>query len=140
MWENKGRVTQICDNRIKKNYGRRYPKSAQFTVILNLSKSTGINLNQLTNVLRTYASSKKVAQIYINSKVIKDEEDNKVNVDTFLRKLHLRKPIKTISQGAFKSANNRFNPIQGIMTTSVFLADENVCIKVIRYESKFTKF
>lgn len=137
MWENKGRVAEVCDNRIKKNYGRRYPKSTQFTVILNLSKSISVNLNQLANVLRTYSSSKKVAQIYTNSKVVKDEEGNKINLDTFLRKLHLRKPIKTISRGAFKSANNRFNPIQGIMTTSVFLTDENVITSLDELEFGF---
>jgi hypothetical protein len=125
-WENKGRVEEVCDVQLKSNYGRRYPVTEKFTVILNLSRES-ISLNYLNNLLRMYASSKKVAQIYIHGNSVNDETGHKVVLDTgYLRALRLRKPVKVIPEGQFESANNRFNPIQGINTNSVLIADENV--------------
>lgn len=125
-WENKGRVEQVCDTRLKKTYGRRYPKISQFTVIINLS-SPSVNIQYLQNLLRMYASSKKVASIYINGNVIKDEDGERIMLNAaYLRSLHLHKPVRAVPRGHFKSVNNKFNPIQGIQTTAVFLADENV--------------
>jgi hypothetical protein len=128
-WENKGRVEDICDHRLKRNYGRRYPKTTQFTVIVNLNNETDSSLQRLQHILRVYASSNKVARIFINGNMIKDEQGKRVVLNTsYLRSLRLRKTVKAIGRGSFSSANNKFNPIQGITTDAVYLADENVSL------------
>jgi lipopolysaccharide biosynthesis glycosyltransferase len=122
-WHNQGRVEAICDHRLRPTYGRRYPKTEQFAVIVSPSN----NLEQLQKVLRIYASSNKVAQIFINGDVVKDEQGKQMVLSTnYLRSLRLRKPIKAVARGSFESINNKFNPIQGINTNAVYLADENV--------------
>jgi hypothetical protein len=126
VWENKGRVEEVCDTRLQKTYGRRYPKASQFTVILNLSTAS-VNIKYLENLLRMYASSNKVASIYINGNAIKDDDGERLVLNqAYLRGLLLPKPVRAVPRGKFKSVNNKFNPIQGIMTSAVFLADENV--------------
>ncbi|KAI8644704.1 glycosyl transferase family 64 domain-containing protein [Parasitella parasitica] len=125
-WDNKGRVANLCDHRLKSNYGRKYPKKNQFTVILTLNKAS-INKQYLEQMLRMYASSKKVHQIFINGNSIKDEHGKRFSLNqAYLRSLKLRKPAKAIARGSFSTVNWKFNPIQGITTESVFLADENI--------------
>ena len=126
LWENKGRVALVCDKRIKATYGRKYPKVSQFTVILNFSRSS-VNISYLKNLLRMYASSKKVAQIFIHGNTIKDENGKTITLNSaYLKSLKLRKPTKVVPRDPFASVNSKFNPIQGITTQAVFLADENV--------------
>lgn len=125
-WENKGRVSNICDRRLKSNYGRKYPKNNQFTVIVTLNKPS-INKQYLEHMLRMYASSKKVHQIFINGNSIRDQHGNRFSLNqAYLRSLKLRKPVKAIARGPYNTVNWKFNPIQGITTDAVFLADENV--------------
>lgn len=125
-WDNKGRVAHICDHRLKRNYGRKYPKNNQFTVILTLNKAS-INKQYFEQMLRMYASSKKVNQIFINGNSIKDQHGKRFSLNqAYLRSLKLRKPIKALARGIYNTANWKFNPIQGMITDSVFLADENV--------------
>lgn len=125
-WKNKGRVETICDQRLRKNYGRRYRKTDQFTVILNFKKTT-VNSQHLQHVLRVYASSNKVAQIFINGNVFKDEQGKRLVLNaSYFRDIKLKKPIKAIGHGSFRSVNHNFNPIQGLNTEAVYLANENV--------------
>ncbi|CAO0791290.1 unnamed protein product [Mucor circinelloides] len=125
-WENKGRVSNICDRRLKSNYGRKYPKNNQFTVIVTLNKPS-INKQYLEQMLRMYASSKKVHQIFINGNSIRDQHGNRFSLNqAYLRSLKLRKPVKAIARGPYNTVNWKFNPIQGITTDAVFLADENI--------------
>ncbi|KAL7319851.1 hypothetical protein PS15m_002938 [Mucor circinelloides] len=125
-WENKGRVSNICDRRLKSNYGRKYPKNNQFTVIVTLNKPS-IDKQYLEQMLRMYASSKKVHQIFINGNSIRDQHGNRFSLNqAYLRSLKLRKPVKAIARGSYNTVNWKFNPIQGITTDAVFLADENI--------------
>lgn len=81
-----------------------------------------------------YASSKKVARIFINGNVIKDGNEKRVNLNAaYFRSLHLGKSVKAMPSKKNKSINNKFNPLQGIATDAVFLADENVSQK-LNYE------
>lgn len=121
-------MEEICDNTLRRSYGRRYPKNTQFTVILNLNQPP-VNIKYLEHILRMYASSKKVARVFINGNVIKGEDGEKLILNaSYFRSLHLRKPIKAVNYKKFRSVNNRFNPIQGINTDAVFIADENVSL------------
>ncbi|KAI8094768.1 nucleotide-diphospho-sugar transferase [Thamnidium elegans] len=138
-WSNQGRVKQICDRNLRKTFGRRYHKTEQLTIILNLNK-IDITQSQLDQLLETYASSKKVSHIFIQGNLVKDEEGKRVVLkSTYLRKLHLRKPVKFVPHVAFESINNKFNPIQGIVTTCVFMVDGNVSIKILNSDTKCGK-
>ncbi|RCI05935.1 hypothetical protein CU098_005444, partial [Rhizopus stolonifer] len=55
----------------------------------------------------------------------------------FLRKLRLGKHVKVVQHGHFKSVNNKFNPIQGITTDAVFLANENTSTSLEEIEFGF---
>ncbi|KAI8088071.1 nucleotide-diphospho-sugar transferase [Gilbertella persicaria] len=124
-WHNQKRTAFICDKQLKSNYGRRYPKTNQFTVILDLSPSTSVS--SLKRLLQTYASFSRVHQIFIHGNTsIQNEDGNRLTLTSFLRKLRLGKHVKVVQHGHFKSVNNKFNPIQGITTDAVFLANENV--------------
>lgn len=127
-WENKGRVANICDRRLKSTYGRKYPRVNQFTVIVTLNKPS-INKQYLEQMLRMYASSKKVHQIFIHGNSIKDQHGKRFSLNqAYLRSLKLRKPVKAIARGSYNTVNWKFNPIQGITTDAVYLADENVSV------------
>ncbi|CEP13961.1 hypothetical protein [Parasitella parasitica] len=136
-WDNKGRVADICDRRLKSNYGRKYPKKNQFTVILTLNKDS-INKQYLEQMLRVYASSKKVYQIFINGNSIKDQHGKRFSLNqAYLRSLKLRKPVKANARGSYSTVNWKFNPIQGITTDAVFLADENIITSLEDLEFAF---
>ncbi|KAI7903857.1 nucleotide-diphospho-sugar transferase [Cokeromyces recurvatus] len=128
-WANKGRVTEICDHRLKANYGRRYPKTHQFTIILNRQEDTSDSLDQFETMLRDLSASKYVAQIFVNGG--DKTKDQKVAFNTaYFRRLKLQKPVKAIPEGDYKSVNNKFNPIQGIVTDAVFIIDSNTLISI----------
>lgn len=125
-WSNQDRIKQICDRNLQKTFGRRYHKTEQLTIILNL-KDIDITQSQLDRLLGTYASFKKVSHIFIQGNLVKDKEGKRVVLkSTYLRNLHLQKPVKFVPRVTFESINNKFNPIQGIVTTCVFMVDANV--------------
>jgi hypothetical protein len=77
-------------------------------------------------MLRHYASSKRVAQIYVNGNTFKDQNQKKVTLNSnYLKQLRLGKPISSVAK-PFKTLNNNFNPIQGLQTDGVLLVDDNV--------------
>lgn len=138
-WSNQDRVKQICDRNLRKSYGRRYHKTEQLTIILNL-KDVDITQSQLDRLLGTYASFKKVSHIFIQGNLVKDKEGKLVVLkSTYLRNLHLQKPVKFVPRVTFESINNKFNPIQGIVTTSVFMVDANVSSRFLIHPNKIFK-
>ncbi|KAI7896604.1 nucleotide-diphospho-sugar transferase, partial [Mucor mucedo] len=139
IWKNKGRVQEICDRTLPRTYGRYYPKTSQFTVILNL-RNSDISIKYLEKLLRMYTSSKKVARILIDGNVIKAEDGKRITLNTaYFRSLHLSKSVNIVASKKFKSINNRFNPMRGITTHAVFLVDGNVSLGPTR-ETKLINF
>ncbi|CAO3689838.1 unnamed protein product [Rhizopus stolonifer] len=114
LWSGPKRAQAICDTRLKKNYGRRYPKTNQFTVIIYSEPHT--TQDQLMPLLEMYAASKKVARIFVHK-----DKRNKA-----LKAPQLKKPIKMVVDNKYSTANTRFNPIQGITTEAVFITDLSV--------------
>ncbi|KAI8984011.1 nucleotide-diphospho-sugar transferase [Mycotypha africana] len=139
-WHNKGRVEEICDRRLKRSYGRRYRNTHQFTVILNFINEQSVNIDHLHDLLRIYAASKRVERIFINGKNIKDQQTGKsIKLTTsYLKKLGLRKPIAAIAQGQYVTANNRYNPIQGLSTSAVFMTEDNVIVSPKDFEFAYS--
>ncbi|KAI9258298.1 hypothetical protein EDC94DRAFT_166796 [Helicostylum pulchrum] len=125
-WSNQDRVRQICDRNLRKTFGRRYPKTEQLTIILNL-RNVDVTQSQLDELLETYVSFKKVSHIFIQGNLVKGKGGKRVVLkSTYLRNLHLGKPVKFVPRVTFESINNKFNPVQGVVTTCVFLVDANV--------------
>ncbi|OBZ91405.1 Glycogenin-1 [Choanephora cucurbitarum] len=125
---NQERVDYVCELQLHSNYGRRYPNTKQLTVILDLSSTT--DTLSLEAILRFYASSKVVNQIFIR--------ENQIQLDkTYLRKLRIRKPVNIIPPTPYPSSNNKFNPIQGIKTDAVLLVDGNMFDSVQEFEFAF---
>lgn len=118
--KNKGRAQAICDTRLKRTYGRRYPKVAQFSLILNVDPQT-TRREQVEALLRTYARSPKVAQIYIHGNTV----DDRLTAG-YLRQLHLGKSVRLVPESKYNTPNTRYNPIQSITTESVFITDADV--------------
>ncbi|CEI98825.1 hypothetical protein RMCBS344292_12925 [Rhizopus microsporus] len=130
--KNKGRAQAICDTRLKRTYGRRYPKVAQFSLILNVDPQT-TRREQVEALLRTYARSPKVAQIYIHGNTV----DDRLTAG-YLRQLHLGKSVRLVPESKYNTPNTRYNPIQGITTESVFITDAYAFVSVEDLEFGFS--
>lgn len=125
-WDNKQRVQYVCDKSLGRTYGRKYPKTEQFSVLLQLTRNS-INRKYLEHILKLYASSKKTSQIILNRQSIKDENGKRIQLNNaYFKKLRIKKPVKTVSVKDFDSANNKFNPVKLVKTNSVFLVDDQV--------------
>ncbi|KAI9482863.1 MAG: nucleotide-diphospho-sugar transferase [Benjaminiella poitrasii] len=128
-WTNKDRVAEICDRRLKRSYGRRYSKTAQVTAIVH--RQDPYDLPAFERTLATLASSRRVAQIYVNGNVMFDQDGQKVTLNAaYFRRLKLKKSVRAVPQGNYKTINNKFNPIQGITTDSVFIMDNNAVVSI----------
>ncbi|CAO3689834.1 unnamed protein product [Rhizopus stolonifer] len=126
LWSGPKRAQAICDTRLKKNYGRRYPKTNQFTVIIYSEPHT--TQDQLMPLLEMYAASKKVARIFVHK-----DKRNKA-----LKAPQLKKPIKMVVDNKYSTANTRFNPIQGITTEAVFITDLSASLDLQDLEFGFS--
>lgn len=125
-WNNRGRVAYVCDKSISRGYGRKYPKTEQFSVLLQFSQDT-IQSAYLDSLLKQYASSDKVDQIILSKRTVKDEYGKRMRLNyDYFKKLGIKKPIKVVVVPNFKSVNNRFNPIKFVQTNAVFIVDANV--------------
>lgn len=125
-WGNYGRVSYVCDKSISRGYGRKYPKTEQFSVLLQLTQDV-IDTKYLESILKLYASSNKVDQIILDKRTIKDEHGQRLRLNAaYFNKLRIRKPIKVATLKSFRSVNNRFNPIKHVQTNAVYIVDANV--------------
>ncbi|KAI8367102.1 nucleotide-diphospho-sugar transferase [Blakeslea trispora] len=130
-WENQARINYVCESQLQPDYGRNYANTKQFTIILHLSSETSQPV--LENMLRLYASSSKVSQIFIRS-----SQDYPVTLKkSYIRKLRIHKPIHIVPSSPYQSANNKFNPIQGIKTDGVLLLDDHMIQSVQELEFAF---
>lgn len=111
------RITHVCEKSIKESYGRQYRRRNQFSVIFSLKRSSGDDA-RIMSKLRHYSGSRLVDRIFIvNQGTISDGMKRWIE--------RQKRPMIIVDQ-PFPTPNNRFNPIQGLSATSVFIVDDTV--------------
>ncbi|KAI9285942.1 glycosyl transferase family 64 domain-containing protein [Umbelopsis sp. AD052] len=107
-----------------------FPITDKFSVLLSTYNPDRID--HVTTLIRHLATSDLVHTIYLTW------HNPKLEVNKELKELQekLRKPLVILRQ-QFDSLNNRFNPIEGLETSAVYILDDDIVVSVPDLEFSF---
>ncbi|KAI8580284.1 hypothetical protein K450DRAFT_198674 [Umbelopsis ramanniana AG] len=121
------RTRNVCN---QKQLSKFFPITDKFSVLLSTYNPDRID--HVTTLIRHLATSDLVHTIYLTW------HNPKLEVSKELQELQekLRKPLVILRQ-QFDSLNNRFNPIEGLETSAVYILDDDIVVSVPDLEFSF---
>ena len=121
------RTESVCTG---KYLPKTFPVTDKFSVLLSTYNPDRID--HVTTVIRHLATSNLVHTIYLTW------HNPKLKVNQEVKELQetLRKPLVILTQ-SFDSLNNRFNPIEGLETSAVYILDDDIVVSIPDLEFTF---
>jgi hypothetical protein len=121
------RTESVCN---QKQLQKSFPITDRFSVLLSTYNPDRVD--HVATLIRHLATSDLVHTIYLTW------HNPKLEVNKELKELQekLRKPLVILPQ-QFDSLNNRFNPIEGLETSAVYILDDDIVVSVPDLEFSF---
>ncbi|KAI5479115.1 glycosyltransferase family 64 protein [Pseudohyphozyma bogoriensis] len=119
-WTNRGRQYEICkDYNAKKETSGNFPVVGKYSVAISVNNAE--RLGHVAELIRHYWTSEKLDMVYITW------HNPSLVVPKKLKTMVAAGKLVILRQST-DSLSNRFNPIRGLRTEAVFIADDDIFI------------